>query len=169
MLVRLLFIKYPRFSTFLPIQGTSSRTIFQRQGQGGQVEGQGQGRGQKMGSMRGVHRPLVLLSCSHVFHKQCVLHFEDFLVDSDVSQCYLCYNCTSFTSNFMNNLYHFEFFPFTNVPTPSFTRRTKAIVSPIFSGHIYSHSNIFLIISVLFIQRRACPVCRGCDYSKRDL
>jgi hypothetical protein len=46
--------------------------------------------------MRGAHRPLVLLSCSHVFHKQCVLHFEDFLVDSDVSQ-----NLLSFYSTFL--------------------------------------------------------------------
>jgi hypothetical protein len=114
MLVRLLLIMYPRFSTFLPIQGTSSRTIFQRQGQGGQIEGQGQ----KMGSMRGVQRPLVLLSCSHVFHKQCVLHFEDFLVDSDVSQSHLCFNCTFC----MDKLYHYEFFLFTNVATPSFIR-----------------------------------------------
>jgi hypothetical protein len=109
MLVRLLFISYPCVSIFLPIQGSSSRTIFQRQGQGAHVqgpeEGQGQGRGQRMGSTKRVHRPLVLLSCSHVFHKQCVLHFEDFLVDSDVSQGHLCYYCTFCVDEF----YHFEF------------------------------------------------------------
>ena len=32
-----------------------------------------------------VQRPLLLLSCSHVFHEQCVLTFEEFLRSSDVS------------------------------------------------------------------------------------